>query len=327
MEYRELGATGIRVSIVGFGCGAQGGLFVNGDADDHRAVTARALEGGINYFDTAASYGAGLSERNLGRVLRELRADVVVGTKLRIDTTELPDVRKIVRQRLEEGLRRLDRESVDVLTLHNPLANRASAEGALSPSQAIEQAALAMRDCVDAGLVRFVGFTGLGDPGAIRDVATSHAFDSMQCYYNLLNPSAGGAPPLSAGVPDYAGVLDHAEHEDLGVFAIRVFAAGALSGGARPHHLSGAPAQGESPEFDADVRLAAALTGIATVLDCESIHEVALRFALSHPAVSGALVGFSDLSQLEAALRFTARGPFSIEELEMLRARMTSAIG
>ena len=70
MQTRTLGRTGLEVSVLGFGCGAVGGLMVKGNAADQERAVARALELGINYFDTAAMYGNGESERNLGRVCK-----------------------------------------------------------------------------------------------------------------------------------------------------------------------------------------------------------------------------------------------------------------
>ena len=84
MEMRTFGRTGLQVSILGFGCGAVGGLMVRGAPADQERAVARALEAGVNYFDTAAMYGNGESEKNLGRVLAKLKPDVVVGTKVRI---------------------------------------------------------------------------------------------------------------------------------------------------------------------------------------------------------------------------------------------------
>ncbi len=88
MEYRTLGKTGLKVSAVGFGCGAIGGLLVRGSYPDMRATVARALELGVNYFDTASLYGNGQSEANLGAVLRELGelpgGRAIVGTKVRL---------------------------------------------------------------------------------------------------------------------------------------------------------------------------------------------------------------------------------------------------
>ena len=74
MEQRPLGSTGLAVSALGFGCGAVGGLMVRGDADQQRRAVSRAFDAGITYFDTAAQYGDGKSEENLGRVMRDYDA-------------------------------------------------------------------------------------------------------------------------------------------------------------------------------------------------------------------------------------------------------------
>src|SRR3954447_12966112 len=85
MEQRNLGRTGLRVSVLGYGAGAVGGLMVRGDAAEHTRAVGRAIEAGITYFDTAPGYGDGRSEENLGRALRERGAwgRVVVGPKAR----------------------------------------------------------------------------------------------------------------------------------------------------------------------------------------------------------------------------------------------------
>src|SRR5215472_9983592 len=85
MELRVFGRSGMRLSVLGFGCGAVGGLMVRGDPRDQERAIARALEAGVNYFDTAWQYGNGESEKNLGRILQTLKpADVIVGTKVRL---------------------------------------------------------------------------------------------------------------------------------------------------------------------------------------------------------------------------------------------------
>src|ERR1051326_612485 len=82
MEMRSFGRTGMRFSILGFGCGAVGGLMVRGDPADQERTVARALDAGVNYFDTAVQYGDGASETNLGRVLKTLKpANAFAGTK------------------------------------------------------------------------------------------------------------------------------------------------------------------------------------------------------------------------------------------------------
>src|SRR6266852_6829801 len=122
MEQRTLGRTGLQVSTLGFGCGNVGGLMVRGTPADQERAVARALELGINYFDTAPSYGNGESERNLGRVIKTLRPDVLVGTKFRIEPTERGRVSEVVTASLEASLRRLGMDWVDLLQVHNPIS-------------------------------------------------------------------------------------------------------------------------------------------------------------------------------------------------------------
>src|SRR5436309_10492862 len=98
MERRTLGRTGLKVSVLGFGCGAVGGLMVRGNPADQERAVARAIQLGINYFDTAAMYGNGESERNLGRVMRSLRPDILVGTKVRIPAGERNRIAVAVRE-------------------------------------------------------------------------------------------------------------------------------------------------------------------------------------------------------------------------------------
>ena len=121
MEKRRFGRTDLDLSVLGFGCGAVGGLMIKGAAADQERAVWRALELGINYFDTAQMYGDGQSEENLGRVLRDLGAwpRVVVGTKVRLPDTN--SSRATIRKSLETSLRRLDHDVVDILHLHNPI--------------------------------------------------------------------------------------------------------------------------------------------------------------------------------------------------------------
>src|SRR5207342_424791 len=121
MEKRVFGRSGMRLSILGFGCGAVGGLMVRGDPADQERTIARALAAGVNYFDTAVQYGDGESEVNLGRVLKKLNpANVVVGTKVRLPHGDLGRVADAVTMSLEGSLARLGLDRVDIFHLHNP---------------------------------------------------------------------------------------------------------------------------------------------------------------------------------------------------------------
>src|SRR5690242_4759697 len=122
MEMRAFGRTGMRLSLLGFGCGAVGGLMVRGDPRDQERAVARAIDAGVNYFDTAVQYGDGESEKNLGRVLRKLKpADVVVGTKVRLPPGERDRIGEAIAASLEGSLARLGLERVDIFHLHNSI--------------------------------------------------------------------------------------------------------------------------------------------------------------------------------------------------------------
>src|ERR1700686_4189273 len=118
METRTLGRTRLEVSALGFGCGAVGGLMVRGSPGDQERAVARAIEFGINYFDTAAMYGNGESERNLGRVMKSLRPDIRVGTKVGVPAGGRKPIVGGVTESLEASLRRLQLDRVDLFQLH-----------------------------------------------------------------------------------------------------------------------------------------------------------------------------------------------------------------
>src|SRR5262245_66439777 len=88
MEQRTLGRTGLRVSSLGFGCGDVGGLIVRGTPAERERAVRRAIDAGVNYFDTASSYGNGESERNLGATLKAVGVRPYVGTKFRLEPSE-----------------------------------------------------------------------------------------------------------------------------------------------------------------------------------------------------------------------------------------------
>ena len=120
MEYRQLGQTDLKVSALGFGCGAVGGLMVKGDKAEMERAVARALESGINYFDTAAMYGDGLSETNLGQVLKTLEAtEAIVGSKVQLTAPEMDDIESAINKAVDISLKRLQRDCIDLMQLHN----------------------------------------------------------------------------------------------------------------------------------------------------------------------------------------------------------------
>ena len=319
MEKRRLGRTGLEVSVLGYGAGAVGGLFTKGAAADQERALARAIAAGVNYIDTAPLYGNGESERNLGRVLKALRPDIVLGTKVRLGAEHRGDIAGAVARSLDESLARLGRDHVDLFQLHNPLA-ATDAGDQLAIDLALEQVAPALDRLRRAGKTRFVGFSGVGEPTALLRAVDSKLFDTVQVVYNALNPSAGG--PMPAGAPglDYGGLLDRARAANMATIVIRALAGRALSGTAERHPLAMqqvAPI-GSAPDFTTDVVRAKRLEPLVREGVAGSLAKLGERFVISHPAVSTMLIGYSTLDHLETAIAAVEKGPLPDVVLDRL---------
>jgi len=309
MQRRKLGRTGLEVSILGYGAGAVGGLFTKGAAQDQERAVARAIEAGVNYFDTAARYGDGESERNLGRVLKALRADVVVGTKFRLTAADRGDVAGLITRSTEESLKRMGRDHVDLLQLHNP-PTVADDGDRLDVEIALNEVVPALEKLRKQGKTRFIGFSGVGEPAALLKAVDSKLFDTVQVVYNALNPSAGGPMPKDAPGLDYGRLLDRAQAAGMGTIVIRALAGGALAGTMDRHPLAQqqVPPIGSAPDFAGDVARARALEPLVKFGVADSLTELAERFVISHPGVSTMLVGYSTLQHLEEAITAVNKG-------------------
>ena len=237
MNHRHLGSTGLQVSEIGFGCGNVGGLMIRGKHSDQVKAVERAIELGINYFDTAPSYGDGQSEVNLGNVLKELSADVYVGTKFRVTTHEPGNIKGNVIGSVEESLARLQREQVDLIQMHNHVASEA-AGGSVTPEEATGEVVDALRELREQGKVRFGGMTAVGETDALHRVIDSATLNTIQSVYNLVNPSAGMTVPHDFDMPDYGDLIGRASAGGMGVLVIRALAAGALTGEATRHPVA-----------------------------------------------------------------------------------------
>jgi L-galactose dehydrogenase/L-glyceraldehyde 3-phosphate reductase len=308
MEYRPLGRTGLSVSALGFGCGNVGGLLLRGAPAERRAAVARALELGINYFDTAPSYGAGQSETTLGAILRELSATPYVGTKFALRPEDRRDVRAAITRSLEASLRRLARDHVDLFQLHDDVGGQ---PGWVTAREALDEVVPVLESLRQQGLIRFWGLTAKGDSTALHEVVGSGRYHSAQVFCNLLNPSA--AVPVPPGFPaqDFGGLATRAGERGLGVIVVRALAGGALSGSADRHPVASPAVDpiASGPDYAVDVGRARALGALVREGHVESLVEAALRFPLGTPAVSTVLLGYSDLAQLELAASAVARGP------------------
>ncbi|MBV8888988.1 MAG: aldo/keto reductase [Alphaproteobacteria bacterium] len=328
MEKRKLGRTGLDVSVLGFGCGAVGGLMVRGAAADQERAVARALELGINYFDTAAQYGNGESERNLGRVLKQLKPPVYVGTKVRLPPTERGRIAAGIAAALEASLRRLQLDSVDLFQFHNAIVAETRG-GSFAAETVIAEVVPAFERLRRDGKIRFYGITAVGETEALHRIIDARAFDTAQVSYNLLNPSAGGAVPAGFPAQDYGNLLARARAAEMGVINIRVLAGGALSGSEERHPLGSPPPDpiGSGGSYATDVERARRLAPLVREGHAESLVEASLRFAIANPAVSTVLVGYSTLEQLEEAARSIEKGPLPATALQRAAALQNAFAG
>ena len=319
MQKRKLGRTGLEVSVLGYGAGAVGGLFTKGTPADQERAAARAIEAGINYFDTAALYGNGESERNLGRVLKALKADVIVGTKVRLGAEHRADVGKAIEKGMDDSLKRMGRDHVDLFQLHNPLVAKDGGDK-LSIDIALNEVAPALEKLRKAGKTRFIGFSGVGETAALLRAIDSKLFDTIQVVYNALNPSAGGPLPKGAPGQDHRRLFDHVKAADMGTIIIRALAGGALSGTEQRHPLAMQVVDpiGSAANFAGDVVRANELAPLVREGVAKDLTELAERFVISHPAVSTMLIGYSTLDHLEAAIAAVNKGPLPDQALKRI---------
>ncbi len=310
----------MRLSILGFGCGAVGGLMVRGSAADQDRAIGVALDAGINYFDTAVQYGDGVSETNLGRVLGARKpAGVAVGTKVRIPSANFGAIAKTVAESMDGSLRRLQMDHVDIFHLHNPISLNGGGES-LTVAQVRDEVMPAFEALRKAGKTRFLGITAVGETAALHQVIDAELIDSAQVSYNMLNASAATALPANYPAQDYQRLFDHTQAAGVGVVGIRVLAGGALSGSAARHPIaSPAPEPiGSAMSYDADIDRARRLMPLVKEGFASSLTEAATRFAISHDAMGTILVGLATPQEFEHSLQAVLKGPLPQAALDLL---------
>jgi len=320
METRSFGNTGLEVSRLTFGCGAVGGLMTKGEAADQDRAIAWARDNGINFFDTAASYGNGVSETNLGRALNGNANGIVVATKVGVGREDLSDVATAVTESLEASLTRLRLDHVDIFQLHNTLG-RTDHRGTLNVDQVLNDVIPAFEKLRDAGKTRFLGFTAKGEADDLHRLVECGAFSSAQIFYNLLVPSAGEAVPDNYPADDFRQLLDVAKDNGVGSIGVRVLAGGAMSGNEARHPL-GMPSVdpiGSKTSYATDVRRARQFAPLVEAGHAASLPELAIRYAISNQALSTTEIGIATLEELQQAAAAVNKGPLSDEALEQIR--------
>jgi L-galactose dehydrogenase len=274
MQYRLLGRTELRVSVVGFGASPLGDVFGTTDPFEAKRAVHLAIDEGINFFDVSPYYGLTLAEERLGTALRGRRREVVLATKCgRYGEQTFDFSAARVEKSIEESLRRLRTDYIDLLQIHDvEFANT---------QQIVEETIPAMRRLQEAGKARYIGITGYPLRLLIR-IAAAVPVDTIlsYCRYNLL-------------VDDMDAILmPFAEKHGIGVINASPLHMGILTDRGAPSWHPAPTAVHEAGKHAAEF--------------CRSrsseLSELALRYCFDYPRVASTLVGMSKADHVRSNL-------------------------
>jgi aryl-alcohol dehydrogenase-like predicted oxidoreductase len=313
MEYRAVGLSGLRVSVIGLGCNNFGRQC---DLDTSRDIVRTALDAGVTFFDTANVYGHGQSEVFLGQALRGLRSEVVIATKFGVHASAeggRPWVRASradILAAVDESLRRLGTDYIDLFQLHWP-----------DPATPIDEILAALDLIVSQGKVRNLGHSNFAGGQILEAHERAQAggwaaFISCQSHYNLLHRTIE-----KEVVPACAAC-------ELSLIPYFPLASGFLTG---KYSKDGPPLAGtrlgESPQTAQQVmsaknwELLAKLTAFAAARG-RTITDLALGWLASQPRVASVIAGATKAAQVRANVAATAwrLTDAELEEVDQLAA-------
>jgi aryl-alcohol dehydrogenase-like predicted oxidoreductase len=318
----------MRISEIGFGTGDNAGLMVKGTFEQQVEAVERALELGINYFDTSPDYGKGIAETNIGKLMREIGFRPYLTTKVEVMPDDLDHIAAAVVESVDKSLTRLGVDFVDVVQIHNPpgLATDTNVQGwihlgtddYLGPDGALE----GLDRVRGAGKARFVGFANEdANSEAVRTLLETREFNLINVWYDLLNPTAGLRKPGGLDIQhDYGKLIERAYALGVGVSVIRPLAGGVLTdhavqGGGR-HELAGGSLTRNADAYQAMVRRALPFAFLSRA--GQTLSQAAYAFILDHPGVTTVLGGYSELAHLDEAVGCSGAGPLSDEDMAHL---------
>jgi aryl-alcohol dehydrogenase-like predicted oxidoreductase len=294
MEHRQLGRTGVQVSKLCLGT-MMFGAWGNTDHDDSIRIIHRALDAGINFVDTADVYSAGESEEIVGKALKGRRDDVVLATKFWGPMGEHPNQRGVSRRwiitEVENSLRRLDTDWIDLYQMHRP-----------DPAVDIDETLGALSDLIHQGKVRYIGSSSFSGSQIVEAQWTAHErglqrFRTEQPPYSM----------LTRGIE--LDVLPTAQHHGMGILTYSPLAGGWLSGSWSADSSPTSPArQRLAARFDMSLpdnqRKLKAVEQLQHVAEDTGVSmiELAIAFVLNHPAVTSAIIGPRTMEQLDSQL-------------------------
>jgi aryl-alcohol dehydrogenase-like predicted oxidoreductase len=289
MQYRTLGRTGIKVSPYALGAMMFGRPPGNPDHGDSARIIHKALDAGINFVDTADAYSRGESEEIVGQALNGRRDDVVLATKVHLpmgdDPNQRGNSRRWIMTEVENSLRRLQTDWIDLYQIHRP-----------DPDTDIEETLSALSDLIHSGKVRLIGSSAMPASGIVEAqwVAERRGlerFRTEQPPYSILN----------RGIE--AEVLPVAQRYGMGTLVWSPLAKGMLTGRIRKGQQT-------------DLRRAAMLTSFSDEPRLDAVEQIiplaeqaglpmthlAMAFAITHPGVTSAIIGPRTMEQLDDLL-------------------------
>jgi len=310
-NYRLLGRTGVEVSPLALGT-MMFGEWGNKDVDDSVRVIHHALDSGINFVDSADVYSGGQSEEIVGKALKGRRDDVVLASKFFMPMGEGPNSgggsRRYIMRAVEDSLRRLDTDYLDLYQVHRP-----------SAVMDVDETLGALTDLVRQGKVRYIGSSSYEASGIVEAQVVSRdrnlaRFVTEQPPYSI----------LVRGIEQ--DVLPTTQRYGMGTLTYSPLSGGWLSGRWRKNAAS-SPTSGARPaaRFDMDspanqqkLEIVEQLAVIAEDAGVTLI-ELAIAFVINHPGVTSAIVGPRTLEQLDSQLS-AASITLSTETLDRIDA-------
>ena len=288
MQYAAISKTDVRASRIGLGTWAIGG-WMWGGADDDAAIATirRAVDLGIDLIDTAPAYGQGHSEEVVGRALAGRRSNVIVATKVALEWDEKGNVHrnasaKRIRTEIEDSLRRLQTDYIDIYQVHWP-----------DPSTPIEETAAAMQALFDAGKIRAIGVSNFS-PAQMDEFRRFASLHTVQPPYNLFERAAEH------------DVLPYAREHDITSLTYGALCRGLLSGSITAQSkfegddLRRVDPKFQPPRLEHYLRAVGRLDELARRRFGKRVIHLALRWVLDQPGVGVALWGARNPRQLDA---------------------------
>lgn len=330
---RRIGSTGVEASILGFGTGDNAGLMVLGESRQQRNAVAEAIDAGINYFDTSPDYGRGRAEENLGRALSGRRHEVLITTKVEIMPADRHRLARKVIESVEQSLRRLGTDHVDILMIHNPPARehvweRTTWAPLVRDDFLREGGALEGLERVIASGKARLGGIACEDAEAeeVAALVSQPTVQILNVWLNMLNPS-GLLDRTSArihGPADYRGMARAAAEHGVGIAGFRALGGGALmSAAARTfdrHPIAGGGFTRNAASYRREVELATRLVDRLGIVGTDAMAAIAYRFNITDPRVCTTVAGFSEIAHLRGALAAVAQGPLPASDMDAIVA-------